>query len=89
MLEYKNVDGKIIIIYDVDELLATDCAHQMVQRGFENIFVVSKHFSSVHGHRIFMGVFRVWESVEVEAALTTFSLIAISLFRGHAGSIYS
>ena len=41
MHQYKNVEGKIIIIYDVDEFLATDCAHQMVQRGFENIFVVS------------------------------------------------
>jgi len=41
MHQYKNVEGKIIIIYDVDEFLATDCAHQMVQRGFENIFVLS------------------------------------------------
>ena len=41
MYDFKNVDGKIIILYDVDEFLATHCAHQMVQRGFENIFVVS------------------------------------------------
>jgi centrosomal protein CEP41 len=41
MYNFKNVDGKIIILYDVDEFLATHCAHQMVQRGFENIFVLS------------------------------------------------
>ena len=41
MHQYKNIEGKIIILYDVDEFVATNCAHQMVQRGFENIFVVS------------------------------------------------
>ena len=42
MYEFRNVDGKIIILYDIDEFIATECAHQMVQRGFENVFVVSK-----------------------------------------------
>ena len=41
MYEFRNVDGKIIILYDIDEFIATECAHQMVQRGFENVFVVS------------------------------------------------
>ena len=40
MYEFRNVDGKIIILYDIDEFIATECAHQMVQRGFENVFVV-------------------------------------------------
>ena len=41
MYQFRNVDGKIIILYDVDEFIATECAHKMAQRGFENIFVVS------------------------------------------------
>ena len=41
MLQFKNVDGKIIIIYDVDELIAIECASTMCQRGFENVFIVS------------------------------------------------
>ena len=35
------MDGKIIIIYDVDELIAIECASTMCQRGFENVFIVS------------------------------------------------
>jgi len=41
MLQFKNVDGKIIIIYDVDELIAIECASTMCQRGFENVFILS------------------------------------------------
>ena len=49
MYQFRNVDGKIIILYDVDEFIATECAHKMAQRGFENIFVVSFYmiFNSV------------------------------------------
>ena len=45
MYEFRNVDGKIIILYDIDEFIATECAHQMVQRGFENVFVVSRQLN--------------------------------------------
>jgi len=41
MYQFRNVDGKIIILYDVDEFVATECAHKMAQRGFENVFVLS------------------------------------------------
>ena len=43
MLQFKNLEGHIIILYDTDELIATECATTMAQRGFENVFVVS-HF---------------------------------------------
>jgi len=41
MLQFKNCEGKIIILYDVDELIATECATTMCQRGFENVFILS------------------------------------------------
>ena len=46
MLQLKNLEGHIIILYDTDELIATQCATTMAQRGFENIFVVS-HFCTL------------------------------------------
>ncbi|CAN0070205.1 unnamed protein product [Lampetra planeri] len=41
MLEYKNVTGKIIIVYDEDERIATVAATTMCERGFENLYVLS------------------------------------------------
>lgn len=41
ILEYRNVLGKIIILYDEDERIATKAATTMVERGFDNIFVLS------------------------------------------------
>ncbi|XP_077972383.1 centrosomal protein of 41 kDa-like isoform X2 [Styela clava] len=41
MLEYKNQVGKIIVLYDEDEKLATMAATTMVERGFDNIFIIS------------------------------------------------
>ena len=50
MLQFKNLEGNIIILYDTDELIATECATTMAQRGFENVFVVS-HFCACCGAR--------------------------------------
>ncbi|XP_057692240.1 centrosomal protein of 41 kDa isoform X2 [Corythoichthys intestinalis] len=41
VLEYKNAEGKIIIVYDEDERIATQVATSMCQRGFENLFMLS------------------------------------------------
>ncbi|XP_049578684.1 centrosomal protein of 41 kDa isoform X1 [Syngnathus scovelli] len=41
ILEYKNAEGKIIIVYDEDERIATQAATSMCQRGFENLFLLS------------------------------------------------
>ncbi|NXW68243.1 CEP41 protein, partial [Hirundo rustica] len=41
ILEYKNAHGKIIIIYDNDERLASQAATTMCERGFENLFMLS------------------------------------------------
>jgi len=41
ILDYKNKLGKIIILYDEDERIAVSAATTMVQRGFDNIFVLS------------------------------------------------
>ncbi|KAG7254362.1 hypothetical protein CRUP_032189 [Coryphaenoides rupestris] len=41
VLEYKNADGKIIIVYDEDERIASQAAAVMCQRGFENLFMLS------------------------------------------------
>lgn len=39
--EYKNASGKIIIVYDEDERIASQAATTMCQRGFENLFMLS------------------------------------------------
>ncbi|KAM6090440.1 centrosomal protein of 41 kDa isoform 1-T1 [Theristicus caerulescens] len=41
ILEYKNAHGKIIILYDTDERLASQAATTMCERGFENLFMLS------------------------------------------------
>ncbi|XP_069048648.1 centrosomal protein of 41 kDa isoform X2 [Lepisosteus oculatus] len=41
VLEYKNASGKIIILYDEDERIASQAATTMCERGFENLFMLS------------------------------------------------
>ncbi|CAN9502590.1 unnamed protein product [Ophioblennius macclurei] len=41
VLEYKNVTGRIIILYDEDERIASRAATAMCRRGFENLFMLS------------------------------------------------
>uniref|UniRef100_A0A3Q4H6J2 Centrosomal protein 41 n=1 Tax=Neolamprologus brichardi TaxID=32507 RepID=A0A3Q4H6J2_NEOBR len=41
VLEYKNAPGKIIIVYDEDERIASQAATIMCERGFENLFMLS------------------------------------------------
>ena len=41
LLEYKNQEGKIILIYDDDEKLATRAAATLVERGYDNLFMLS------------------------------------------------
>ncbi|KAM3924281.1 centrosomal protein of 41 kDa [Leptodactylus fuscus] len=41
ILNYKNAHGKIIILYDEDERIASQAATTMCERGFENVFMLS------------------------------------------------
>ena len=41
MLKFKNVQGKLIIIVDSDESMAPKFATILIQRGYDNIFVLS------------------------------------------------
>ncbi|KAM6973450.1 centrosomal protein of 41 kDa [Aplochiton taeniatus] len=41
VLDYKNTPGKIIIVYDEDERMASQAATTMCERGFENLFMLS------------------------------------------------
>ncbi|XP_045894530.1 centrosomal protein of 41 kDa isoform X1 [Micropterus dolomieu] len=41
VLAYKNAAGKIIIVYDEDERIASQAATTMCERGFENLFMLS------------------------------------------------
>ncbi|XP_041650699.1 centrosomal protein of 41 kDa isoform X2 [Cheilinus undulatus] len=41
VLEYKNSAGRIIIVYDEDEMIASQAATIMCERGFENLFMLS------------------------------------------------
>ncbi|XP_069763905.1 centrosomal protein of 41 kDa isoform X2 [Narcine bancroftii] len=41
ILEYKNAPGKIILLYDEDERIASQAATTLCERGFENLFMLS------------------------------------------------
>ncbi|XP_046548729.1 centrosomal protein of 41 kDa-like isoform X2 [Haliotis rubra] len=41
LLSYRNQTGKIIILYDEDERIAHDAATTLVQRGYDNLFLLS------------------------------------------------
>ncbi|XP_072097500.1 centrosomal protein of 41 kDa isoform X3 [Mobula birostris] len=41
VLEYKNTPGKIILLYDEDERIASQAATTLCERGFENLFMLS------------------------------------------------
>ncbi|XP_052782273.1 centrosomal protein of 41 kDa-like isoform X2 [Mya arenaria] len=41
MLAFRNQAGKIIIVYDETEQLAPNCVTTLVQRGYDNIFLLS------------------------------------------------
>ncbi|XP_069141222.1 centrosomal protein of 41 kDa-like isoform X2 [Argopecten irradians] len=41
MYAYKNQEGKIIIVYDEDETIAHTAATTLVQRGYDNLFLLS------------------------------------------------
>lgn len=41
LLAYKNQPGKIIVIYDEDERIAVKAATTFVQRGYDNLFMLS------------------------------------------------
>ena len=41
MLKFKNVQGKLIVVVDSDESLAAKFATILIQRGYDNVFVLS------------------------------------------------
>jgi len=41
MLKFKNVQGKLIIVADADESMAARFASTLIQRGYDNVFVLS------------------------------------------------
>lgn len=41
MLKFKNVDGKLIVVVDADESLSARFATTLIQRGYDNVFVLS------------------------------------------------
>lgn len=42
LYSFRNRQGKLIVLYDERERLATAAAHQLVHRGFSNVFVLSR-----------------------------------------------
>ncbi|ETK97087.1 hypothetical protein F441_00352 [Phytophthora nicotianae CJ01A1] len=41
MHQFKNQDSKLIILYDLDDKTVAQTAHTLVQRGFDNIYVLT------------------------------------------------
>lgn len=50
LYEQRNIQGKIIILYDEDERIASQAATTMCERGFENLFMLSGGESPRHVH---------------------------------------
>jgi len=48
VLDYINKEGRIIIIYDEDERLAQVCTTTMIERGVDNIFMLSGGLKVLH-----------------------------------------
>ena len=38
---FRNVEGKIIVVYDEDETMAPRAATILVQRGYDNVYLLS------------------------------------------------
>lgn len=57
VLEYINKEGRIIIIYDEDERLAQVCTTTMIERGVDNIFMLSGGIKVLH-QRFPVGIIR-------------------------------
>ncbi|KAG7383285.1 Centrosomal protein of 41 kDa [Phytophthora boehmeriae] len=41
MHQFKNQDNKLVIVYDLDDKTVAQTAHTLVQRGFDNIYVLT------------------------------------------------
>ncbi|XP_076469049.1 centrosomal protein of 41 kDa-like isoform X2 [Babylonia areolata] len=48
MLQFKNQEGKIIIVYDNDETIVHKAATTLVERGYDNLFVLSGGLKVAH-----------------------------------------
>ena len=50
LLAYKNQPGKIIVVYDDDEKIAPRAATTLVERGYDNLFLLSGGKSELDSH---------------------------------------
>ena len=41
MREFRNVPGKIVVVYDFDESVAARSATTLTQRGYDNVLMLS------------------------------------------------
>lgn len=41
MIHFKNKEGKLIVVYDHDESISHKFATTLVQRGYDNVFMLS------------------------------------------------
>jgi len=41
MHQFKNQETKLVIVYDLDDKIVAQTAHTLVQRGFDNIYVLT------------------------------------------------
>ena len=41
MYDYKNKAGKVIVVYDADEQIAVHVVTSLVERGYDNLFMLS------------------------------------------------
>lgn len=56
MLAYRNKPGHIIIFYDEDETVAPRVATVLVERGYENVFLLSGGLKVSY----FQYIFKLW-----------------------------
>lgn len=45
---FRNKEGRLIVLYDDDERMASAAAHQLVHRGFDNVYVLTRGIVGFH-----------------------------------------
>jgi|TARA_B100000683_G_scaffold33966_1_gene29702 centrosomal protein CEP41 len=48
LYRFRNREGRLIVLYDDDERMAAAAAHQLVHRGFDNVYVLTRGIVGFH-----------------------------------------
>lgn len=88
MLLYKNQPGKIIVVYDDDERICPKAASTLVQRGYDNLFLLSggmKLAAKKFPEGLITGQLPVWYEKSKDSKSSRFANTGMSNLTGRSG----